>query len=123
MSYMRENIERMEGYTPGFQPPGEGWVKLNTNENPFPPSPKLIAALREALDGRIRLYPDPLSDKVREKISEVYRVEKDCVIVGNGGDEVLAMAARAFLGEGQTLLMTKPSYTLYRVLEKSRGPG
>jgi histidinol-phosphate aminotransferase len=121
MSYLRENVERMEGYTPGFQPAGEGWVKLNTNENPFPPSPKVIAALREAVDGKIRLYPDPLADRVREKIAEVCRVEKDCVIVGNGGDEVLAMAARAFLGEGQTLLMTRPSYTLYRVLGEIQG--
>jgi len=121
MSYLRENIERMEGYSPGFQPTGEGWTKLNTNENPFPPSAKVIKSLRDAIDGKIRLYPDPLADNVREKIGEVYGVEKDCVIVGNGGDEVLAMAARAFLGEGQVLLMTKPSYTLYRVLGEVQG--
>jgi histidinol-phosphate aminotransferase len=121
VSYLRKNIERMEGYTPGFQPKGEGWIKLNTNENPFPPSPKVIEALRLAIDDRMRLYPDPLSDRVRQKIGEVYGIEKECVIVGNGGDEVLAMAARAFLGEGQTLLMTRPTYTLYRVLGQIQG--
>ncbi len=121
MSYLRENVERMEGYTPGFQPKGEGWVKLNTNENPFPPSPKVIEALHQAVDGRIRLYPDPLADRVREKIGSVYGFEGECVIVGNGCDDILAMAARAFLGEKQTLLMTRPTYTLYRVLAQIQG--
>ncbi len=121
MSYFRENIERMEGYSPGFQPKGEGWVKLNTNENPFPPSPKVMEALRLAIDGRIRLYPDPIADRVRERIARVYRVDKESVIVGNGCDEVLSIAARAFLGEGQVLLMTRPTYTLYRVLGQIQG--
>lgn len=121
MSYLRENIERMEGYSPGFQPKGEGWVKLNTNENPFPPSPKVIEALRQAIDGRIRLYPDPLADKVRERVGRLYGVDKECVIVGNGCDDVLAIAARAFLGKGHVLLMTRPTYTLYRVLGQIQG--
>jgi histidinol-phosphate aminotransferase len=121
VSYFRENIERMAGYTPGFQPKGEGWVKLNTNENPFPPSPKVIGALHAAIDGRIRLYPDPLSDRVREKIGVVYGVDRDCLIVGNGCDEVLAIAARSFVGEGDRLLMTRPTYTLNRVLGEIQG--
>ena len=121
MSYFRENIQRMEGYTPGFQPKGQGWIKLNTNENPFPPSPKVVEALRQATDGRIRLYPDPLADGVREKVGEVYGVEKECVIVGNGCDDVLSIAAQAFLGEGQALLMTRPTYTLCRVLGQIQG--
>ncbi len=116
MTYLRENIRRMEGYAPGFQPTGEGWIKLNTNENPFPPSPRVIEALRRAINGRIRLYPDPLADRVREKVGQVYGVDKDCVIVGNGCDEILSIAARSLLGEGQLLLMTRPSYTLYRVI-------
>ena len=121
MSYFRENIHRMEGYSPGFQPKGEGWIKLNTNENAFPPSPKVMEALRQAIDGRIRLYPDPLADGVRERVGRVYSVDKECVIVGNGCDDVLAIAARVFLGEGQVLLMTRPTYTLYRVLGQIQG--
>ena len=121
MSYFRENIERMEGYTPGFQPKGEGWIKLNTNENPFPPSPKVIESLHAAIDGRIRLYPDPLSDRVRDKVGSVYGVDRECIIVGNGCDEVLAIAARSFVGEGDRLLMTRPTYTLYRVLGEIQG--
>jgi histidinol-phosphate aminotransferase len=121
MSYLRPNIERMQAYAPGFQPQGEGWIKLNTNENPFPPSPRVMEALQSAVDGRLRLYPDPLADKVREKVGETYRVEKEGVIVGNGCDEVLAMAARAFLGEGRVLLMTRPTYTLYRVIGQIQG--
>jgi len=121
MSYFRENIERMEGYSPGFQPKGEGWIKLNTNENPFPPSPKVLEALRQAIDGRLRLYPSSGADRVRETIGRVYGVDKECVIVGNGCDEVLSIAARAFLGEGQVLLMTRPTYTLYRVLGQIQG--
>lgn len=121
MSFLRENIERMEGYTPGFQPKGEGWIKLNTNENPYPPSPKVIEALGAAIDGRLRLYPDPLSDSVRDKIAAVYGVDRECVLVGNGCDDVLAIAARSFLGEGDRLLMTRPTYTLYRVLGEIQG--
>lgn len=121
MSTFRENIERMEGYTPGFQPKGEGWIKLNTNENPCPPSPKVIEALHAAIDGRLRLYPDPLSDSVRDKIGAVYGVDRECVLVGNGCDDVLAIAARSFLGEGDRLLMTRPTYTLYRVLGEIQG--
>lgn len=121
MSYCRENIQQMEGYSPGFQPKEEGWIKLNTNENPFPPSPRVIEALQKAVDARIRLYPDPLADRVREKVGRVYGVDRESVIVGNGCDEVLSMAARAFVGEGQVLLMTRPSYTLYRVLGHIQG--
>ncbi len=121
MSYLRENIERMDGYTPGFQPKGEGWIKLNTNESAFPPSPKVIEALRQAVDGRLRLYPDPLADRVREKIGETYRVDQECVIVGNGCDEVLSIAAQAFLDEGRVMLMTRPTYILYRVLGQMQG--
>jgi len=121
MSYFRENIMRMEGYSPGFQPKDQGWIKLNTNENPFPPSAKVMQALRQAIDGRVRLYPDPLADTVREKVGRVYGVDKGCVIVGNGCDEVLSIAARAFLGEGQVLLMTRPTYTLYLVLGNIQG--
>ncbi len=121
MSYCRENIDRMEAYRPGFQPKGEGWIKLNTNENPFPPSPKVLEALQQVIDGRVRLYPDPLAEKLREKIGELYGVEKECVIVGNGCDDVLSMAARAFLGERDALLMTRPTYTLYRVLGHIQG--
>jgi len=124
MSYFRDNIQQMEGYSPGFQPHhwrDEGWIKLNTNEDPFPPSPKVLEALREAIDGRIRFYPDSDAKSVREAVARVYGVDEECVIVGNGCDEVLSIAARAVLGEGEVMLMTRPTYTLYRVLGHIQG--
>lgn len=118
MSYLRPNIEKMIGYVPGEQPKVAGLIKLNTNENPYPPSPKVAASLRDALgDGQaMRLYPDPVASALREKIAAVYGVKVEQVIVANGSDEVLTMALRAFVGEGEKVAYAMPSYSLYPVL-------
>jgi histidinol-phosphate aminotransferase len=123
MSYARTNIERMHGYVPGEQPKIAGLVKLNTNENPYPPSPKVLEALRAALDCRLRLYPDPQATGLREKLAGRYGVEPARIIVGNGCDDILNLCVRAFCGEGDRLAYFWPSYSLYPVLADIQGAG
>ncbi len=118
MSYVRPSIERMTGYVPGEQPQVAGLIKLNTNENPYPPSPAVIAALREALDDRLRLYPDPTARALRETLAARYGLGADQIIVGNGCDDILNLCVRAFCGEGEPLAYFWPSYSLYPVLAR-----
>lgn len=106
---------------PGFQPKGGGFIKLNTNENPYPPSPAVIRTLRDFVPERLRLYPDPVSRQLREKIAGTYGFAPENVIVGNGSDELLAMALRCFAGEGDLVLYPTPSYSLYGVLSRIQG--
>jgi histidinol-phosphate aminotransferase len=110
-------IETMTAYTPGEQPgPGERVIKLNTNENPFPPSPRVMEAIR-ALDGeQLRRYPQPMADAFRATAARVHGVEPEMILAGNGSDEVLAMVVRAFLGPGDLLAYPHPTYSLYPVL-------
>lgn len=121
MNYVRPNIAQMHGYVPGEQPKVAGLIKLNTNENPYPPSPAVVAALREALDDRLRLYPDPSATGLREKLAARYGVEAGNIIVGNGCDDILNLCVRAFCGEGEKLAYFWPSYSLYPVLADIQG--
>lgn len=121
MTYFRPNIERMHGYVPGEQPKVPGLIKLNTNENPCPPSPKVIDAVREATTDALRLYPDPNWTALRRKLAEVYGFDPDEILVANGSDETLAMCTRAFVGEGQKIGWFWPSYSLYPVLADIQG--
>ena len=84
MSYIRRQVERMSAYVPGEQPKVAGLIKLNTNENPYAPSPKVLKALRGAIDGKLRLYPDPTSSALRVKLSKIHGFDPEQVIVGNG---------------------------------------
>jgi histidinol-phosphate aminotransferase len=113
----RPVIESMTAYTPGEQPgPGERVIKLNTNENPFPPSPKVMEAIR-ALDGEVlRRYPNPMAEAFRGVAARLHGVSPDMVLAGNGSDEILAMVMRAFLGPGDVLAYPHPTYSLYPVL-------
>ncbi|HHT9131366.1 MAG TPA: aminotransferase class I/II-fold pyridoxal phosphate-dependent enzyme, partial [Candidatus Tripitaka californicus] len=104
MNLFRKNIQRMEGYVPGEQPQEPGFIKLNTNENPYPPSPRAIAALKESASNLLRLYPDPLVTKLREKAAEVLGTRPGRVLVGNGSDELLGIIARAFAGPGDKIV-------------------
>lgn len=114
---VRPNVWEMEGYVPGWQPgPGEKYIKLNTNENPYPPTPQIAPFLRSFDTERLRLYPDPLFGSLREAISERYGIDKSQVIVGNGSDEVLAFAFYAFFDSARgKLLFPEFSYTFYPV--------
>jgi histidinol-phosphate aminotransferase len=121
MTYFRPNIEQMHGYVPGEQPKVPGLIKLNTNENPYPPSPKVMQALREATTDSLRLYPDPTASALRKKAAELYGFDPDEVIAANGSDEMLAMATRALVGEGEKIGYFWPSYSLYPVLADIQG--
>ncbi|MDD5556733.1 MAG: histidinol-phosphate transaminase [bacterium] len=115
MGIVRRAIERMEGYRPGEQPSDGKFIKLNTNENPYPPSPRV----REALAGeaeRLQLYPDPLAEALRERIAGIHGVPKERVIAGNGSDDVLTMVMRTFAERGDPVASPVPTYTLYETL-------
>ncbi len=118
ISYFRKNIERMVGYVPGEQPQDGVYIKLNTNENPYPPSPRVIAALKDAVNEKLRLYPDPNATSVKEKVAEVFNTNPERVMVGNGSDELLAIVVRCFVGEGEKIVYPYPSYLLYKTLSE-----
>src|SRR5882724_8332650 len=96
-NYIRPLVRDLHAYVPGEQPKIKGLIKLNTNENPYPPSPRVLAAVRAATDGRLRLYPNPTAEKLRAKLAKLHGCKPENIIVGNGSDEVLALATRAFV--------------------------
>lgn len=110
------HIDRMAGYVPGEQPRNGGFIKLNTNENPYPPSPRALEAVANALGERLRLYPDPLATKFRETAAQRHGVDPDMVLAGNGSDDLLTIITRAFAGPGDAVVCPSPSYILYRTL-------
>jgi histidinol-phosphate aminotransferase len=117
-------IAAMSAYTPGEQPQGEGWVKLNTNENPYPPSAQVVQALQEAVgvkSANFRLYPSPDSAPVREAVSHLHGLPASQVVVGNGSDDILNLLIRAYAGPGRAVGMLDPSYSLYPVLAAAQG--
>ncbi len=122
MKYERPILRDVAGYTPGEQPQGGSVIKLNTNENPYPPSPKVFEAMQAATAQAIKNYPDPVSSELRRVCAERYGYESaDWVIAGNGMDELLAMALRTFVDPGETVLSPYPTYTLYEVLANLHG--
>ena len=121
MSYFRPNIRSMSGYVPGEQPQGDGFIKLNTNENPYPPSPAVAIAVHEALGRGLQKYPDPLAGAFRRRASELLGVPPDWILAGNGSDDILTIVTRALVGEGQLLRLPYPSYILYRTLAELQG--
>ena len=122
MSYLRKNIADMAGYVPGFQPTDEdSWVKLNTNENPYPPSPQVIKAIQEATGEGLRKYPDAPSRAGREAAAALYGYPTDWVIMANGSDELLNNLIRACAGEGEEIAFLHPSYSYYSTLAAIQG--
>jgi histidinol-phosphate aminotransferase len=140
---IRPLVHGLHAYVPGEQPKIKGLVKLNTNENPYPPSPKVLRAVKNAVDGRLRLYPNPTAEKLRAKLAKLHGCKPENILVGNGSDEVLALATRAFVepfSEGrvprvpsgnksgtrgarpsETIQYFTPSYSLYPVLADIHG--
>lgn len=108
-------------YTAGEQPKDKKYVKLNTNENPYPPAPEVGDALRGLEIGELRKYPDPESTKLKEAIAKVKGVTADCVYVGNGSDEVLALCYPAFFDRGERVAFLTPSYSFYPVFAEFFG--
>jgi len=122
MTYFREHIMQMAGYTPGEQPfRPDGWIKLNTNENPYPPSPKVKEALLCLSADELRFYPNPTASSLLEVIAGYLGLKKENVIAGNGSDDILTIAIRAFVGEGETLACPDPTYSLYPELSDIQG--
>jgi histidinol-phosphate aminotransferase len=113
----RSNVAKMAPYVPGEQPgPGEKVIKLNTNENPFPPSPRVLDAIRTLDPEQLRRYPSPKADAFRAVAARVHGVSDDMILAGNGSDEILAIVMRTFLGPGAILAYPDPTYSLYPVL-------
>jgi histidinol-phosphate aminotransferase len=121
MPYFRPEIEAMCGYEPGEQPQDGGFIKLNTNENPYPPSLAVRQAIEEALGRGLEKYPDPMAEAFRRRAAEVFGVEPDWILCGNGSDDILTIATRAFVGQGQLLRLPYPSYVLYTTLAQIQG--
>jgi histidinol-phosphate aminotransferase len=141
---LRPQVRRLRAYVPGEQPKVTSLIKLNTNENPFPPSPRVLAAIRAATDERLRCYPNPTADRLRERLARFHRCRPENIIVGNGSDELLALASRAFvepegahrslasrsgartrrngcLPSESVVQFLTPSYSLYPVLAAIQG--
>ena len=128
---VRPLVRALHPYVPGEQPKIQGLVKLNTNENPYPPSPPVLRAVKGAVDERLRLYPNPTASLLREKLAKLHQCKSENVIVGNGSDELLALAVRAFVEPSKgckresecTVQFFTPSYSLYPVLAATHGAG
>jgi histidinol-phosphate aminotransferase len=116
-NYFRSNIDAMAGYVPGEQPQrGTQIIKLNSNENPYPPSPAALAVLRN-IDGEwLRRYPEPFGGDFRQAVSQVLGVPSDWIIVGNGSDELLGVVIRACAEPGRKVVYPMPTYVLYHTL-------
>ncbi len=121
MSFFRPELDRLAGYMPGEQPQDTGWTKLNTNENPYPPSPLVVEAISDAARGRLNMYPDPHGTKFRKAAAEVLSVDPDWILPGNGSDEVLTILTRSFAGSGDQVAFPYPSYILYETLADLQG--
>ena len=115
-------VRAVPPYIPGEQPgDGQRVVKLNTNENPYPPSPRVLDALRAALDGSVRLYPDPEAAALRRRVSALYDVPVDHVLAGNGSDELIALLLRATVDPGDRVAVPSPTYSLYDTMVAVQG--
>lgn len=122
---LRKNIATMAGYVPGYQPPDiASWIKLNTNENPYPPSPEVVKAVTAEMgvDGALlRTYPSASSQRLREIAGDLYGFDPSWIIMANGSDEVLNNLIRAFAGEGEEIGLVHPSYSYYSTLAEIQG--
>src|SRR5713226_5026678 len=113
----RKAIHKMAPYVPGEQPrPGERLIKLNTNENPYPPSPRVRRAIVKAATAALRLYPAPNADDFIDAAARAYNFPRGMILAGNGSDELLAMLFRATLDRGDKLACVEPTYSLYDTL-------
>jgi histidinol-phosphate aminotransferase len=120
--FLRPAVRAMAGYTPGEQPQGGDVVKLNTNENPYPPSPRALAAIAEIVGtDRLRKYPDPTGAAFRRAAGKVLDADPASILIGNGSDDILTIVTRAFVPEGGLVVSPTPSYLLYRTLAEIQG--
>ena len=119
-SLVRNCVTEMSAYVPGEQPADLGVVKLNTNENPYPPSPAVLRELKKISADNLRRYPDPECRILRSAVARLHRCSSDRIFIGNGSDEILALCSRAFLEDNGRIRFFEPSYSLYPVLASIR---
>ncbi len=113
--YWSSIVKNIEPYVPGEQPKDCKYIKLNTNENPYPPSPRALEAIRRASGESLRLYPDPDCSEFRETVAGYYKLNKNQIFAGNGSDEVLAFSFMAFFAPGRPILFPDITYSFYPV--------
>ncbi len=113
---VRSAVAQMHGYTPGEQPQDKRYFKLNSNENPYPPSPRVLAALQQAVGEDLRLYPDPVANRLRDVAATTYGFRRENILVGNGSDDLLTMLMRTFVDPGDRVAFPTPTYSLYDIL-------
>lgn len=118
---VRNAICQLSGYVSGEQPQESGWIKLNTNENPYPPSPQVVAAIERAANSRLNVYPDSLATSFRKAVAKLFDVEPDWILPANGSDENLTIIVRTACDSGQTTAYPYPSYVLYETLAQIQG--
>ncbi len=120
-SFWSEKIKGLEPYTPGEQPRDRKYIKLNTNENPYPPSEKVTAAIKAAACDTLRLYPDPTTLELNTAIAKYFDVDPDCVFTGNGSDEILAFCFPAFFASREPIVFPDVTYSFYPVYSELFG--
>ncbi|MBV1879426.1 MAG: histidinol-phosphate transaminase [Pseudomonadales bacterium] len=116
MKFERPNIQQMTGYAAGEQPQDEKTIKLNTNENPYPPSPVVDETIKRFTATSLRRYPPPTAAKFRSIAAKLHQVEENNIIATRGGDELLRLVITTFVDPGETIAMSEPTYSLYPVL-------
>jgi len=119
---LRKNLKKYSAYEPGEQPKEEGWIKLNTNENPYPPIPEILEDIKKAINDKIRKYPDPTAFEVRKAILNKLLQDKDTltnrnsICIGNGSDDLLDVIFKVFIDPEDEVILFYPSYGMYRTL-------
>jgi len=121
LPFVRPDIQRLAAYVPGEQPHDRRYIKLNTNENPYPPSPRVLDALRSAINADLRLYPDPMAGALRRKAAAVYGLAEEQILAGNGSDDLLTILVRTCVGPGDRVVYPRPTYSLYETLVAIQG--
>jgi len=120
-AFVRPAIKDLAGYVPGEQPRDRRYIKLNTNENPYPPSPRVIEAVRAAATDDLRLYPDPVATELRRKAGSVYGFDPGWILAGNGSDDLLSIIVRACVDSDDRVVYPVPTYSLYDTLVAIQG--
>lgn len=113
--FWTDKIASLDPYVPGEQPQDKKYIKLNTNESPYPPSPKALEAMAAEVSERLRLYPDPNGVALKSALAKNYQLEANQVFVGNGSDEVLALAFMGYFAGGKPLAFADITYSFYKV--------
>ncbi len=117
---INESVKRLQAYTPGEQPKTKNVIKLNTNENPYPPSPKCAAVLKNFNLDTLRRYPDPVFSELRQELARLHHARPENIFIGNGSDEVLSVAAKTFVEDTECIGSLDPSYSLYQTIAAIR---